>query len=301
MNLIAKRRNASVRAFTLIELLVVIAIIAILAAILFPVFAQAREKARAISCLSNLKQGSLAYAMYTQDYDETTPCQVTPVTQRDANNYFTVTGGYWFIILQPYIKNWNMFQCPDRAGSTSSQSNPAGMNTGPKTGRIMGYGYNDGWVSDTGYGLVQTQTLDANGKTERAGRSIAAITTPADCVAFGDTYDTPGYSIAMDNIFSGNDGPSNTKSIRHMANLNYAFVDGHAKIIHMKAGQYAGFGLTARPASEVDGLKWCYDPNAVPASTFPGPGGGYPVQSATETCQQAVHDYYAGGFWTETP
>src|ERR1700747_502215 len=94
--------------FTLIELLVVIAIIAILAAILFPVFAQAREKARGISCLSNLKQSGLAYAMYTQDYDETTPCQVTPVTQRDANNYFEVVGGYWYILIQPYVKNWGL-------------------------------------------------------------------------------------------------------------------------------------------------------------------------------------------------
>ena len=120
-------------------------------------------------------------------------------------------------------------------------------------------------------------------------------------MAFGDTYDTPGYSIAMDNILSGADGPTATKSIRHMSSLNYCFVDGHAKIIHMKAGQYAGFGLTARPASEIDGLKWCFDPNFVPSSDFGGPSGGYPVQSGTETCQQAVHDYYTGGIWTETP
>ena len=288
------------RAFTLIELLVVIAIIAILAAILFPVFAQAREKARAISCLSNLKQAGLGYAMYTQDYDETTPCQVTPVTQRDANNYFTVSGGYWYITIQPYVKNWNMFLCPDRSDSTTSKSNPAGLNTGAKTGRQMGYGYNDGWVSDTGYGLVQTQAQDANGKTMRAGRSIAAIVTPADCVAFGDTYDTPGYSIAMDNILSTLPDGTSTKSIRHQTNLNYCFVDGHAKIIHMQAGEYTGFGLTARPTSETDGLKWCSDPSIVPASTFPGPGGGYPVQSGTETCAQAVHDYYAGS-WTANP
>ena len=100
------------RAFTLIELLVVIAIIAILAAILFPVFAQAREKARGISCLSNLKQGSLAYQMYTQDYDETTPLQNSPVTARDANNYFVVSGGYWYMLLQPYVKNWQTDDLP---------------------------------------------------------------------------------------------------------------------------------------------------------------------------------------------
>src|SRR5216683_7660396 len=98
--------------FTLIELLVVIAIIAILAAILFPVFAQAREKARAISCLSNCKQSGLAYQMYIQDYDETTPCQVTPVAQRDVNNYFVVSGGYWYILIQPYVKNWQLYLCP---------------------------------------------------------------------------------------------------------------------------------------------------------------------------------------------
>jgi len=278
-------------AFTLIELLVVIAIIAILAAILFPVFAQAREKARGISCLGNLKQAGLAYAMYTQDYDETTPLQNSPVVKDASGNY--VAGGYWFRLIQSYVKNWQLMLCPDRvlAAAKPPQANyPAELN-----GRLQGYGYNDGWISDSGYGLTIQLPHGA-----RPGRSIAAIIAPADCVAFGDTYDTPGYSIAMDNIFSGSDGPGRSQQIRHLGNLNYAFVDGHAKIIKMQAGQYAGFGLTARPASEANALKWCYDPNAVSDYAALGGSGGYPVQSATETCQQAVHDYYTGS-WTETP
>lgn len=280
------KRNA----FTLIELLVVIAIIAILAAILFPVFAQAREKARGISCLSNLKQAGLAYAMYTQDYDETTPLQNSPAVVYADGAY--VSGGYWYRLIQPYIKSWPMMLCPDRSLTTTKKGvkYPVELN-----GRLLGYGYNDGWISDSGFGLT-VQLPDGR----RPGRAIAAITAPADCVAFGDTYDTPGYSIAMDNIFSGADGPSTSKSIRHLQNLNYCFVDGHAKVIKMQAGQYTGYGLTARPASETNALKWCYDPDA--ASDYAALGGvdGYPVQSDTETCSQVVHDYFSG-FWTETP
>ena len=295
------------KAFTLIELLVVIAIIAILAAILFPVFAQAREKARATACLSNLKQGSLAYAMYTQDNDEQTPPQKLNDFVRDSNNYFLVSGGYWYNRLQPYEKNWNMMLCPDRSGSTNNHNNPTALNTGAKTGKIMGYGYNDGWVSDSGYGL-STQAKDPDqvahpGADYRPGRAIAGIVYPADCVAFGDTYDTPGYSVAMDNIYGGADAPTTTKSIRHSSNLNYAFVDGHAKIIHMQLGTYAGYPYTVgRPASETDGLKWCYDPSGL--SDYPALGGsdGYPVISATATCAQAVHDYYTvGGPFTLIP
>jgi prepilin-type N-terminal cleavage/methylation domain-containing protein/prepilin-type processing-associated H-X9-DG protein len=93
----------SSRGFTLIELLVVIAIIAILAAILFPVFAQAREKARQITCTSNLKQVGLAWQMYTQDYDERTPLWFAgPLTVRD--------------LLQPYAKNALVFKCPSDPG-----------------------------------------------------------------------------------------------------------------------------------------------------------------------------------------
>src|SRR5689334_12848723 len=91
--------------FTLIELLVVIAIIAILAAILFPVFAQAREKARAISCMSNDKQYATATLMYAQDYDETLPYAVYNVPDQ-----FCVATFYG--IVQPYVKNGQITQCP---------------------------------------------------------------------------------------------------------------------------------------------------------------------------------------------
>ncbi len=100
------RDRPSGRGFTLIELLVVIAIIAILAAILFPVFARAREKARQASCLSNVKQISLAMMMYLDDYDE---------------QFVTCDAVYrWYYPLQPYVKNGQVFKCPSLKGDASN-------------------------------------------------------------------------------------------------------------------------------------------------------------------------------------
>jgi len=100
--------------FTLIELLVVIAIIAILAAILFPVFAQAREQARKTSCLSNVKQLNLSVQMYMQDYDETVPLSYTSAPNADTTNDIPgTTHGSWLDMMQPYIKNYNIVLCPD--------------------------------------------------------------------------------------------------------------------------------------------------------------------------------------------
>jgi prepilin-type N-terminal cleavage/methylation domain-containing protein/prepilin-type processing-associated H-X9-DG protein len=132
------------RGFTLIELLVVIAIIAILAAILFPVFAQARERARMAVCLSNLKQVGLAGIMYTNDYDEFYPPSRYAGTAVPASHGGTLINyASWKNFVQPYAKNVPLFWCPDSLASFANIYDP---NTGANGKQPIGWpGYQTPW------------------------------------------------------------------------------------------------------------------------------------------------------------
>jgi prepilin-type N-terminal cleavage/methylation domain-containing protein/prepilin-type processing-associated H-X9-DG protein len=255
-------------AFTLIELLVVIAIIAILAAILFPVFAQARAKARGISCLSNTRQIGTSLMMYVQDYDETTP------SGRGG-------GWEWWVELMPYIKSTDLLYCPDITRRiTRGPYNQGGVCTSAiypmKT--VSGYGYNWGPIGWRGGGLLGAQVdinpalIPATGCTttrQLPGVSIAAIDSPAEMFAYGDTWDTPRATVGIG--FAADDwGGTSNSQLRHSGFMNYGFMDGHAKAIKMKAGFMAGafnnkFIMPSNP--DIARKAYCADPNFVVAKS----------------------------------
>ncbi len=189
--------------FTLIELLVVIAIIAILAAILFPVFARAREKARQTSCLSNMKQLTLGMLMYVQDYDETVPGWKVSGDCNDNQVY------QWQHVVLPYVKNYQVFICP------SSQWNfNAACGHYSAVARAMNLG--------TSYGM--------NDCTEGGGGStqlpLAQIIRPAELIFLGEGP-SPWRPVDM-GVGAGTPCNKNYPDV-HNDGLNVGYFDGHAK------------------------------------------------------------------------
>jgi len=274
-------RNRS--AFTLIELLVVIAIIAILAAILFPVFAQAREKARQASCLSNIKQLTLGWIMYAQDYDEQFP------QWNWGENYKASWGGsgskspnnattLWCNAIYPYVKNAQVYNCPsDARGLTAQQS------------------VGDWFIYDNTLIGFQSALLNAKfsyGASEpitayQGANALAAMDKPADTFLIGDMI-TPlsGWSgfddwkaaeaanapaddkrrtaiiqrmafpkgpSCLSNITSGQYwdqtvyvsdlNGANDSCARHSNGNNIGFADGHAKFIQAKNTKNSLYGV----------------------------------------------------------
>ncbi|MDX1934057.1 MAG: DUF1559 domain-containing protein [Capsulimonadales bacterium] len=253
--------------FTLIELLVVIAIIAILAAILFPVFAQAREKARQTSCLSNMKQWATGFMMYVQDYDERFPAQQWNAWSADC----TVQGvAYaWQQVLQPYAERASengsrvgnndqavkLNLCPSHKGSWTGLRNPAGetRSTAPQR---LGYGMLE-WAN-AGVGLPGTGPIVC-ARQAGAFRPLAAINQPADTFLLGEQginfNQMCAYPFDNDQNIEGQaDYCFNRSTVgrdwwwrpfpdvpatipvsgtnldpRHNGGSNFAFTDGHAK------------------------------------------------------------------------
>ncbi|MGI5820274.1 MAG: DUF1559 domain-containing protein [Armatimonadota bacterium] len=190
------------RGFTLIELLVVIAIIAILAAILFPVFARARDKAEQNSCLNNLKQIALAELMYQNDNDERTAAVTNwPVNTSTWSRYT------WVTMLMPYVKNTEVFSCPSQREERMYRVSTVTTSWGANPWELSSY-------SASRIGVASGPTYYTY---VYAYRVTATIKYPADCVFAADGTD----SICRLN-------ETNVAAI-HNEGANFAFFDGHAK------------------------------------------------------------------------
>ncbi|MBC7805614.1 MAG: prepilin-type N-terminal cleavage/methylation domain-containing protein [Akkermansiaceae bacterium] len=232
--------------FTLIELLVVIAIIAILAAILFPVFAQARGKARQTACLSNMKQLGLAAMQYAQDYDE----KMMPgwIGRGPSWSGFTWPGDQrWQDVTYPYVKSLDVYNCPSDAGVVPYKQTPPGTVDGQplffeSVTNPGSYAANATyWGDDAADGAPTNNPL---------GKSLAAVGRVADTILFAEyrayfvsPCDPPGADgwgigeIAWENknacastFYPNLNPPMIAKSPgRHNGGMNAAYVDGHAK------------------------------------------------------------------------
>lgn len=196
--LVTKQSAGRHRGFTLIELLVVIAIIAILASILFPVFARARENARRSSCLSNVKQLGLASMQYCQDYDE----KLAPAySQGDAK--------WWGPLIQPYVKSIQIFFDPSDTWQKQSVTYDYAT---------VSYGWN--------YYYLQIKLY---GDYLHGGAPLASIPRPSETILLGDSNANVTAAGAPSNRYIIIYTTAYQPAPRHLEGVNMCFIDGHAK------------------------------------------------------------------------
>lgn len=245
------------RGFTLIELLVVIAIIAILAAILFPVFAQAREAARKVSCISQQKQFATSVLLYIQDYDEQFPQSAYSLNTaqgivQPGAQVFTV-----FDAVLPYVKNTGILVCPSQRPGIDFTGMLASLGmTGTGTYRYASYGLNFALFQDP---AVPPALFDADPVV-----SLAQVGEPVDTTMFYDsTYVAPGASFLGCPPASGAFGWDNFPGHpRHAEGFVINFVDGHSKWVRRDStltGLSTGGVATYRLPCDLSGI-----PNGTP-------------------------------------